>query len=158
MKACPQLVRDPGWLPGIYSSIGGTHECGDIDISGQACCKHQILTVVLFSPWRWAHARSLINANWPANCLQTTPPGKLKDESSHGLCVLLSPRPICLSLYHRGPIFPWGINSRTETGLRPRCKARAVDREMSLISTYLIILCLSRQDGTGGCLLVKYSI
>ena len=62
MKARPQLVRDPGWLPGICSSIGGTHECGDIDISGQACCKRQILTVVLFSPWRWAHARSLINA------------------------------------------------------------------------------------------------
>lgn len=29
-KACPQLTREPGQLPGIYSSIGGIHECGDI--------------------------------------------------------------------------------------------------------------------------------
>ena len=36
VKVCPELVRAPGWLPDIYSSIGGTHECGGIDISGRS--------------------------------------------------------------------------------------------------------------------------
>lgn len=121
----------------------------------KVCCKHQILTVVLFSPWRWAHVRGLINVDWLANCLQTTPPGKLKDESSRGLCVLPSPKPICLSLHHREPISLWIINSRAETVLQPRSRVRAAYGEMSIISTYLITLCLYIQDATGRCPLVE---
>ena len=155
VKACPQLVRDPGRLPGIYSSIDGIPECGDTDISGQVCCKHQILTVVLFPPRRWAHVRGLINVDWLANCLQTTPPGRLKEESSHGLCALLSPGPICLALYHRGPVFMWVKNSRTEIVLQPRCDVRAACRQVPTVSTNLIALRLYTRDVTGGGLLVE---
>lgn len=58
---------------------------------------------VLFPPQRWAHVRGLTDVDWLASWFQTTPPGKLEGGSLYGLCVVLSPKPVCLSLYHRGP-------------------------------------------------------
>lgn len=109
----------------------------------------------LSPPRFWAHVRGLINVDWLANCLQATPPGKLKDESLHSLCVILSPKPTCLSLYHRGPSLPVG------------CKPQHLDSSAATLQNegsaqgngdhlhYLISLCLCIQDVTGRRLLVE---